>query len=250
MHDTRCIQCGLCVHACQQNAISITQGKRNIDRKKCNICQECAAVCPSGSIEIVGREVSVEEVLEEIEKDRLFYSNSGGGVTVSGGEPLMQWEFARDLLKACKKSGFHTVLDTAGYAQSVALEATLDFVDLVLYDVKHSDSERHKQRTGVGNEKILENAAIVASKTSTWFRIPLIPGFNDSVSCIREISRLASRLCVEKISLLPYHRWGVPKYLKLGQEYKFDCRSEIGDDQIRELSDVVRKEGLQVSIGS
>ena len=145
--DIKCIKCNRCVEVCPQRAISIVHGQKKIDWEKGNLCLECAKVCSSGAIELVGKLMSVDEVVAEIERDRLFYLNSGGGVTFSGGEPLNQWEF---VLKACKDKGINTALDTTENDPWDIFKKVLDYCDLVLYDLKHPDSIKHKEGTGVG----------------------------------------------------------------------------------------------------
>jgi len=149
--DRKCIRCGRCAESCSQEAITLDESGRRLDWQKCNLCMECAANCPSGAIEAVGRYLTVDEVVAEVEKDRLFYQNSGGGVTVSGGEPLLQWEFALNLLKECKVRNLHTALDTSGCAPWDVMERVIEHVDLVLYDIKDMHSAKHKAITGVAN---------------------------------------------------------------------------------------------------
>lgn len=156
--DRKCMKFGNCVQACLTGAITLDQtGGRRINREKCILCFDCVAVCPTGALEKVGTYMTVDEVMTEIERDELFYRKSGGGVTISGGEPLLQWRFVRDLLRACKQRHLHTALDTSGYARWPALQSVLEYVDLVLYDIKHMDLQLHKKKTGVGNSLILAN---------------------------------------------------------------------------------------------
>ena len=249
LFDMKCIKFGKCIEICSQDAIAVVDGMRRVDWSKCNQCLECARVCPSGGIEVVGNYMSVEETVAEIEKDWLFYLNSGGGVTFSGGEPLYQWEFVREVAKQCKKKGIHTALDTSGYARWEAIEPVLEYIDLVLYDIKQLDPQIHKEGTGVTNELILDNAAKITAKVKTWLRIPLIPGFNDSEQHIREIARLGMQMGVEKISLLPYHQWGIQKYAKLGRSYPFEDAEPLPEERIQELKDLVESYELQVAVG-
>jgi pyruvate formate lyase activating enzyme len=222
---------------------------RKIDWGKCNQCLECAKVCPSGAIEIVGNYMSVEETMTEIEKDWLFYLNSGGGVTFSGGEPLYQWEFVRDVAKQCRQKGIHTALDTTGYARWETLEQVLEYIDLVLYDIKHLDSRIHQEGTGIGNELILANAAKTAARVRTWLRVPLIPGFNDSEDHIIKVAQLGMQLGVEKMSLLPYHQWGESKYARLGRDYPFKGVEPPPKEYVNRLSDLVESCQLEVAVG-
>ena len=247
--DRNCIGCGRCVEACPQDAITLGESGRLIDREKCDRCLICAEVCPSGAIEIAGRYMDVDEAMEEVAKDELFYRNSGGGVTVSGGEPLLQWQFVRALLKECKSKNFHTALDTSGYSPWNDMEEVLKYVDLVLYDVKLMDPAKHKEATGVDNEIILSNVAKVAQKKRTWLRYPVIPGFNDSESCAREIAAFASNIPIEKASLLPYHAFGAEKYERLGRIYSIEGVSPPTDEQLQGIASIFESFGLNVTVG-
>jgi len=249
-NDRKCIKCGLCIDICYQKAISFVGDNRQINWQKCNRCLKCAEVCPSGAIELVGKYMSCEEVVSEIEKDKPFYLNSGGGVTISGGEPLRQWKFVRELCNICRKKGIHVALDTSGYAQWNDFEQVVEHVDLVLYDLKHLNPEKHKEGTGIDNEIILENAAKVADRKTTWFRIPLIPDFNDSTYHMREVVLFAMKLKIKRISLLPYHRFGVPKYNRIGREYDFNNNKNISEDLIAEFTNMIQAEGLEAKMGS
>jgi len=247
--DTRCIKCGKCVEACPEKAIIIFDGVRKIDWSKCNQCLECAKVCPSGAIEQVGKYMSIEEVVEEVEKDILFYINSGGGVTFSGGEPLTQWEFVKEALRQCKEKGIPTALDTIGCVGWDIMEQVLEYVDLVLYDIKHTDPLKHIEGTGVSNEVILANLEKTATKAKTWLRVPLIPNFNDSESFIKQIAQLAREVKAEKVSLLPYHEWGKPKYARLGGVYPLDEVGALSDERVNKYKELIQSCGVQVDIG-
>lgn len=247
--DVRCIGCHSCMEVCPTDAISFSEEARQIDRNKCNLCMACVEVCPTGAIARVGTYVTVDEALKEVERDRVFYQNSGGGVTISGGEPLLQWEFARELSKRCKEKGIHVALDTAGDAPIENMERVLEYVDLVLYDIKHMDSNRHRKETGVGNERILENIRRVASIVRTWLRIPLIPNFNDSEQNIRESTEFAAKLDIGKVSILPYHRWGASKYEGLGRTYAAGETSPPSEECLAEIREMMESSGLEVTIG-
>jgi len=248
--DIRCIRCGRCVEACPQGAITIINEKREIDWSKCNQCLKCAEVCPSGAIEQVGKYMSVDEVVEEVGKDALFYLNSGGGVTFSGGEPLTQWEFVKEACQRCKEKGIHTALDTTGCVGWDIMEQVLEYIDLVLYDIKHTNPLKHIEGTGVSNELILANLEKTAAKTKTWLRVALIPAFNVSESFIEKVAQLARQLKVEKVSLLPYHEWGKSKYARLGQTYPFEGVDILSDDCVNEYKGLIQSCGVQVDVGS
>jgi pyruvate formate lyase activating enzyme len=248
IHDIRCIHCGKCQEACPEGAIISIEGNERIDMEKCTRCMECVNVCPTKTLEIMGRYMTIKEVVEEVEKDSLFYQNSGGGVTLSGGEPLFQWRFTRDVLRECKERGFHTALDTTGYVSWKVMEEVLRYVDLILYDIKHMDDHSHTQGTGVSNTLILKNIERIASMVRTWIRFPVIQGFNDSPENIKEVASLASMLGVEKVSLLPYHEWGRSKYEKLGREYPFAFPGKISSERLEYIRTVFSEKGVVTTL--
>ncbi|MDY7019294.1 MAG: glycyl-radical enzyme activating protein [Chloroflexota bacterium] len=249
-HDIKCIRCGKCEQICSVGAITIDSEGRKIDRAKCTLCLECAEVCPTGAISIAGEYVTVDEALREVESDSLFYQHSGGGVTVSGGEPLLQWEFVYELLKACKEKGLHTALDTSGYSSWDRIERVLEYVDLVLFDIKHMDPKQHKKGTSKSNLLILDNAArIAARKVRLWLRVPLIPGYNDSRENIEKVAQFGLKIGAEKISILPYHEWAISKYGQLGRRYALRGVKPPDDEQVQRTRELIEAFGIEVGIG-
>jgi len=212
---------------------------------------ECVEVCPTGSLEVSGKEITIEEAVHECCQDEPFYKNSDGGVTLSGGEPLYQPDFARQFLKACKEKGLHTALDTCGYAPWEVFEGILAYADLVLYDVKHLDPEMHLWGTGVENGLILDNLRKTADcgRARVWIRIPLIPGYNDSEEHAGDLARTVEKMSVEKVSLLNYHEWGKPKYGFLGREYPFEGKDIEDQEKSERWMDIIEAGGLSVTIG-
>jgi len=247
--DMMCIRCGKCVEVCQTKAITIVENIKKIDRTKCNLCLECAKVCPSGAIQEVGKYMSIEQVVKEIKKDKPFYINSNGGVTFSGGEPLLQWRLVREVCRKCKEENISTALETSGYVTWEHLEKTLDYVDLVLYDIKHLDSSMHIDCTGASNELILENLVKTVKKARTWLRIPVIPNYNDSQSYMVRLGEFSAGLGVEKVSLLPYHEWGVQKYERLGRVYTFNARKPPTEEFLLSAKEILESFGLKVTVG-
>jgi pyruvate formate lyase activating enzyme len=209
---------------------------------------ECAAKCPSRAIEAVGKYVTTDELIAEVMKDNLFYQNSGGGVTLSGGEPLSQWKFALNFLKQCKRENLHTALETCGYARWEVIDRVTEHVDLVLFDIKHMDSAKHEALTGVGNRLILNNAVKVSRKVKTWIRYPVIPGCNDSASEIKSAAAFVAKLPVEKVSLLPYHRMGIQKYERLGREYSLSQLLPPTEEFMENIRKVFESFGLRVTV--
>lgn len=248
-YDLRCNSCSKCLEVCPVEAIELNE-TIEIDRAKCNRCMECAQVCYPGAIKCAGKYMSVAEVVEEVEKDRPFYNNSGGGVTASGGEPLLQWEFVATLFKKCQEKHLHTALDTTGYAKWPAIKEVLKYTDLVLFDIKHMDPLRHREGTGRSNALILSNAKKVAGEVRTWLRFPVLPGYNDSMPHIRELAEFGLKCQVEKVSLIPYHRWGESKYQRLGREYLFEGVEPPTSDHLEGLKRAIEAYGLEVTIGN
>jgi len=215
----KCIGCGACIEVCPAGALRIDeQGICECDRDLCTRCGKCAAVCFSGALEMIGWEVTVEDVMVEVRKDAPFYKTSGGGVTISGGEPLIQGEFVTALLRQCRSEGFHTALDTSGHVPFKSLTAAVAHADLVLYDLKHIDPAAHKQHTGASNDLILENLRMLSGLgVDIEIRMPIVSGLNDSSRDIDAAGEFISGLDnVVGVRLLAYHRLAASKYARLG----------------------------------
>jgi pyruvate formate lyase activating enzyme len=244
----QCIGCEACVEACPNGAQTL--GPEKILRDLCTGCGSCAEACYAGALTLHGRKATVGELLEEVGKDRLLYETSGGGVTISGGEPTMQPSFASALLKALKEEGYHTTLDTCGQVEWETLEKILEDVDLVLYDLKHMDPVPHEKMTGAPNWLILSNLRKTSQlDKSLVIRVPVIPGFNDSRDDFRVTGKFLGELGgVDAVELLPYHNLGAPKYAALGREYALPHLQTPNPDKLAELGKLLEVRGLRVII--
>lgn len=225
-YKNKCTGCGKCKEKCPHNLES------------CEICGKCTIYCPHDAREICGKEYTVDEVLKEIIKDKSIYEGSGGGVTFSGGECMLQIDFLEEILKECKKNGIHTAVDTAGHVPYEYFERIIPCTDLFLYDIKCRNSEKHKKYTGVGNELILENLKkLLASEKSVWIRIPVIPTVNDTEEDMQKIKALLKDYPMpEKIELLPYHAMGEHKYAAIGKETQIF--SVPGEEKMKHLKNI------------
>lgn len=213
----KCIGCGDCQSVCPKDAISFSDDSLLIDKAKCDFCGDCTEACPSEALKMVGDEMTVTQMLKVVEKDRAFYVQSGGGVSLSGGEPLLQPDFSRSLLQACKERGIHTAVDTCGHVDSEVLLRISEHTDLFLYDLKLINDEKHKRFTGVSNKLVLENLKKLSdSGHTTIVRFPLVLGVNDDESNIQEVGEFVSSLGgVKEINVLPCHKGGVEKSRRL-----------------------------------
>ena len=249
VREDRCIRCGDCMSLCKNGAISRQEGEFVTSRELCKQCGDCVDLCYAEAREIVGKEMTVEEVMNEIEKDSLFFDESGGGVSFSGGEPLLQHEFLLGLLKACKHKGHHTVVDTTGFTTPAILERTVPFVDLFLYDLKTLDDKKHKEYTGVSNQTILENLRLlVRLHKEVIVRIPVIPGVNETSEDIQQIGSFIEALGgIREVQLLPYHQTGVDKYRRLGLDYRM---KQVVPPTTQHMNEIASELGDHVSLVS
>jgi pyruvate formate lyase activating enzyme len=211
---------------------------------------DCVEACPSGALEVTGKRMRLEDVVEEACRDELFYINSGGGVTLSGGEPLVQPEFSRRFLQACRERSIHTALDTSGHASWELLERVLEHTDLVLFDLKHLSPEKHLEGTQANNDLILENLrrTLDSEDRRVWIRIPLIPGYNDSTPHLEELALAIGEMGAEKVSLLGFHHWGRSKYRALGREYPCDQVDSPAKTALELAKTALEARGLAVTI--
>jgi pyruvate formate lyase activating enzyme len=246
----QCRKSGACAEACEEGAITLIDGSPSLDRGRCTMCMECVEACPSGALEITGKRLKLEDVVEESCRDEPFYINSGGGVTLSGGEPLFQPEFSRRFLEACKERSIHTALDTSGHASWETLKRVLEHTDLVLFDLKHLSAEKHLEGTQATNDLILGNLrkTFDYGEARVWIRIPVIPGYNDADPHLEELALLAGEMPAEKVSLLGFHHWGRSKYRALGREYPHDETEVLSKERLEAAKTVMEAHGIEVTI--
>ena len=245
---TRCILCDDCLGVCPSDAVRRHEDKIHIDRSRCKVSGNCALVCAAQALELVGRKMTVEQVFAEIERDRVFYEQSEGGVTFTGGEPLAQPRFLLALLSICRGNGLHTVVDTSGYAPWSVLDEIRPFVDLFLFDLKLMDDARHRQWTEVSNKRILSNLRRLAELGQNLLvRIPIIPGINDDEENLQRTGTfLASLSHRPPVELLPYHDIAAAKYAGLGLDYELDEIHPPAEGKMQVHIACLKEHGLQV----
>jgi pyruvate formate lyase activating enzyme len=247
--EERCIVCGECVEACHHQANTMVQGKAVRDAEKCEICGECCERCPTEARRIVGHRTTVQELMKVIVRDRIVYEESGGGVTFSGGEPLMQAGFLYEMLSACRGEGIHTTVDTCGFAPAETFARIAEAADLLLFDLKVMDDERHRQFTGVGNTIILENLSAAArSGKAVIVRVPVLPGVNDGAVNIAATIEFLRSVGVSRVDLLTYHETGVEKYRRIDRG-NWTAYVPPTDLQMKRLREQFEAEGFSVRIG-
>ncbi len=251
MYDSQsCISCGKCIATCKYGALSV-ENLCFVDRSKCVGCGECTSVCPAGALTLKGKEMTVEAVIRELKKDEITYNTSDGGITISGGEPLAQWQFCTELLKACKSQGWHTAIETTGYGSDEAIESIFPFIDQVLLDCKTTNDEVHKINTGVTGELIRKNSKRITEIAHTILRVPTIPGVNATEEDFEDICRYAKTLNdIDTIHILPYHNMGMNKYKMMGEDYQMSKDLEpLEDTDVLPFKQIVEKNGFKCQVG-
>ena len=250
VRETRCIVCGECRKVCAFAATLTGHGPLPTRVQDCTLCGECVEACPTGARQMVGREMTVTQVMSEVLQDRVFYEGSSGGVTFSGGEPLLQPAFLLDLLHGCRARGLHTAVDTCGFACTEVLLEVAQLANLLLFDLKLMDDARHQAHTGVSNRPILQNLmALDGLHRDLWIRVPVIPGVNDDHANLEAIARFAHALTgVRKVNLLGYHRTGVAKAQRLGRAQALETKAPP-TERLQAIAELFRGFGLVTRIG-
>lgn len=241
-NEGKCISCGRCQTFCKEGCHVIDKA-HIFNRKMCMLCGECTRNCISGALEIIGKTMKCEDIVEEVLKDKMFYDASGGGVTLSGGEPMFQPEATYEILRLAKREGIHTAVETCGYAEKESFEKINEFVDLFLFDYKETDPAKHRKFTGVSNEIILGNLEFLNKfGADIVLRCPLIPTLNDNENHIRGIWTTANRFKnIREIHILPYHPLGLGKRKMLGQETIYKESGFADENRIIEIVNKIRK---------
>lgn len=246
----RCLACGACVSSCPHGVASLDPDPCQVDRVRCRACGTCADICPTGARELSGHVRDVDDVMAEVLRDRMFFEGSGGGLTISGGEPLQQPAFTLALLARCRAEGIHTAVETCGLVNRKVLLAAAACTDLFLYDLKTVDEERHRQVTGVSNAPILANLATLAeAHRSVIVRLPLVPGVNDDLRDVATYGALVASLRLERVDVLPYHRAGTAKYARLDRQYPLEQLEPPTPDHVARVVETLRGYGLTVTAG-
>jgi pyruvate formate lyase activating enzyme len=248
--EDRCTLCGDCVGACPYGALYVEDGAVLLDRELCHGSGECVEVCAGEARRMAGRWMSVEDLLSDLARDQIFFEESGGGVTLSGGEPLMQAVFTEQLLAELHARHIHTVLDTSGFANPVLLRRISPNVDLFHYDIKLMDPEKHERYTGVKNDLILSNLKLLAEIGSAVIvRMPVIPGINDADEDLGAAAAYLKELGLKNVDLLPYHRIGGDKYRRLNREYRLPDLAPPSAERIESIAARLGREGFTVRVG-
>ena len=249
-YQNKCVLCGRCVAVCPEGVHNLQDTKHQINWEKCKNCDKCVERCPTVALEIKGRKFSAQKLFKEILKDKVFYTNSGGGVTISGGEPLNQAKFVKAVFELCQREGIHTALDTSGFSKTESLKLVIPYTDLFLFDLKHMDDYKHQRLTGISNRLIHKNLKILA-KTSKdiQIRVPLIPGYNDMDDNILATVEFVSSLKITQIAFLPYNRMAGSKYTWMGKKYTLEGLKPQTLKDLDHIRKIAVDHNLEVQIG-
>lgn len=243
--EKKCVSCHHCIEICPRQAVSVREGRITVDSSKCDGCGKCFHECPGKALKNEGELKTVREVMDVVMQDLPFYEESGGGITLSGGEMLAQPEFAENLLKAAKENGLNTCAETTGFASQEVFSSVIENLDTILFDVKHWNSKTHKEGTAVPNELILSNLKYAIGQGKDILpRIPVIPGFNDSIEDAAELARVIREAGGTKCQLLPFHQFGENKYEQLGREYSYKDVAAYHREDLEEYRQTFIENGI------
>ncbi|MBR3555519.1 MAG: glycyl-radical enzyme activating protein [Oscillospiraceae bacterium] len=248
---TACKQCGKCVAQCPTGAAAMVEGEVQIDRAKCVSCGKCVESCFYDAMHWTGEKVTVDKVMKTILRDKMYYENSGGGVTCSGGEILMQPDFVAEIFRRCHEQGIHTNADTCGFGTEEAVRKIMAYADLCYYDIKHMDPEKHKKYTGVGNEVILRNLELTLSLgVKTVVRVPLIPEHNADEANLNALADYVKGLGsgVDHVCFLPYHVYGESKYKMIGRQYPLHDLRKLTEEEMQRAVEIVESRGIACTL--
>lgn len=246
----KCVLCGACVKICPEKAIKIENNNLTTDPSKCNHCRQCEIYCIQGARQVAGKEYTVHEVFKEVVKDKVFYEQSNGGVTVSGGEPMLYDEFLEELFIRLKEENIHRAVDTCGAVSFYKIEKVSKHTDLFLYDIKHMDDEKHKEFTGMSNKLILENLVRLSEiHNNINLRMPIIEGVNACEKHIEQTIFFIKKLNIKKVNLLPYHDIAKHKYKKLDMLYEDEKMLIPSDEKMQRFKKMFESDGYEVKIG-
>lgn len=241
----KCMKCRHCIEVCPKNAITLQNNRIHINHSLCNGCKVCYQECPADALQIEGKKKTVSEVMKTILQDKVFYEESNGGMTVSGGELFMQWEFAKELFIAAKEEGIHTCCETTAFVSNDIFLQVLPYIDFLYIDIKHWNSKRHLEATGVSNQQILANVkSVIENKKEFLPRIPVIPGFNDSLQDAMEFSSLFNTIGINQVQLLPFHQFGENKYDLLDSDYAYANVTALHPEDLQEYLSVFQNNGI------
>jgi len=249
-YPDKCILSNDCLPVCPKNAITAGDKTVVIDRELCDNCGQCASVCYTEALKLFGQEYTAGELVSEVLRDDIFYRYSGGGVTLSGGEPFFRPEYLLALLKELKQNGISCGIDTCGFTARKHIEAVLPYVDFFLWDIKHMNRDKHIEYTGISNELILDNVRFVAGENIPLFlRVPVIPGYNDSEDNLLDLCNFAKTLSfLEEIDLLPLHHLGKARYAALGREYPIQGIPLIKEEKLEQMKRLIESTGLKCNV--
>ena len=250
LNKSVCVGCKNCFSVCSEQVVTWDEAGPSFNFDRCTCCGKCEDICVGGGIKIFGRSMEVDEIIREVLKDRKFYLRSGGGMTISGGEPLLQHDFTKQLLLKAREYGINTNVETTAFASQQVLADTLSLSDLIFCDLKHVNNDLHKQFTGVDNSLILENIQYMSQNCYPLVvRIPLIPRFNNDRKSLEEITEFVGRLKgIQRLGLLPYHNYGKGKYDLLGRSYDYNVE-KLTDDEINDAVEILQRSGHPLEIG-